>query len=274
MANPESASGAQEAQQQVSEKRLFLSQKRERNDDLVQTIQELEGRIGKLDRDIIETDEKLAQENDSLWKNEAERESTNKRIGEINTTVGKNQKSIEEKTAQGKTIDNEIAELEAQKSSPENFEAVGTNNMTLGQGNPEIDKQIAEKKAEKAKLDAEIQALAQENQKLTREKSTLEMRLQELEIAINANKEEIARLTQLRQEQEADKANLIQEKDDNQEESNVLLAEIDWDIRDIERITAELTRARKMYEKNLAFESPDRQNIFEQMSQDFVGVLA
>ncbi|MCB9806352.1 hypothetical protein H6768_00300 [Candidatus Peribacteria bacterium] len=99
--------------------------------------------------------------------------------------------------------------------------------MTLGQGNPEIDKQIAEKKAEKAKLDAEIQALAQENQKLTREKSTLEMRLQELEIAINANKEEIARLTQLRQEQEADKANLIQEKDDNQEESNVLLAEID-----------------------------------------------
>ncbi|MCB9806353.1 hypothetical protein H6768_00305 [Candidatus Peribacteria bacterium] len=66
MANPESASGAQEAQQQVSEKRLFLSQKRERNDDLVQTIQELEGRIGKLDRDIIETDEKLAQENDSL----------------------------------------------------------------------------------------------------------------------------------------------------------------------------------------------------------------
>lgn len=274
MANPESASWVEQSQQEISEKRLFLSQKQERNSDLVQTIQELEGRIWKLEESIGITDEKLATENDTLGKNEAELGATNKRIGEINDTVGKNQKTIEDKTTQGQTIDREIAELEEQKSSSENFEAVGTNKMALNPETSEIDKKIAEKRKEKSTIEAEIQALIVENTKLAQEKSILETKAKELEIAIAANKEEIERLTRIKQEQEAEKNNLTKEKDDNQEESNILLSEIDWDIRDIERIARELASARSMYERNLAIEAPEKKNLFEQMSNDFIGVLA
>lgn len=274
MANPESAFWVEQSQQEISEKRLFLSQKQERNNDLVQTIQELESRIWELAKNIGITDEKLAAENDALGKNEAELGVTNKRIGEINDIVGKNQKSIEGKTTQGKKIDNEITELEKQKSSPGNFEAVGTNITALKPETPEIDKKIAEKKAEKAKIESEIQALIAENTKLSQEKSALEIKAKELETTITANKEEIARLTQLRQEQKAEENNLTKEKDDDQEESNILLSEIEWDIRDIERIAGELASARSMYERNLAMESPGKRNLFEQMSSDFIGVLA
>ncbi len=274
MADIESKSAVEDAQQEIGEKALTLSQKQETNADLVQTIQELEWKINKTEKDIWDTERNITKQNQLLSENEAELTQKTTRIGEINKTVSTNEATIGKKTSEINGIDAKIAELEKKKNRPENFEAVSA----WSEGNTEtenIDTQITTLQTNKKKLQEEIVALKAANTKLGEEKIPLEARQRELqETIIPQIKTEIARLTELKAQQEADKRNLVTEKNDTQRESEILTAEIQTDIAKIEQMAQKLSQARALYERNIAQEALGKKNLFEEMTQDFVGVLA
>lgn len=274
MADIESQSAVENAQQAIGEKALTLSQKQETSADLIQTIRELEWKISKTEKDIWDTERNIGEQNQLLSENEVELTQKTTRIGEINKTVSDNQATIGKKNSEIKGIDGKIAELEKKKNSPANFEAVPT--WSEGKTATEnIDAQIKTLQGSKTKLQAEIAALEAMNKKLTEEKIPLEARQRELqETVIPQIKTEIDRLTALKAQQEADKNNLVTEKNDTQRESEVLTAEIQTDITEIEQKAQELYRARALYEQNVAQEAPEKKNLFEEMTRDFVGVLA
>lgn len=138
-----------------------------------------------------------------------------------------------------------------------------------------IDAQIKTLQANKKKLQAEIATLEAANKKLNEEKIPLEARQRELqETIIPQIKTEIARLTELKAQQEADKRNLVTEKNDTQRESEILTAEIQTDIAEIEQMAQKLSQARAVYERNVAQETSEKKNLFEEMTLDLVGVLA
>jgi len=39
-------------------------------------------------------------------------------------------------------------------------------------------------------------------------------------------------------------------------------------------MSEELTQAQSLYQRNIALEAPERNNLFEEMSNDFIGVFA